>query len=156
MTRTISAGALLAVLLILIAPLGNAEDHSSLDLDAQRGKVLILDFWASWCVPCRRSFPWLNSMHDKYGDDDLVIIGVNVDSERAEADRFLAEYPARFRVHFDGHGELAAKFGVEAMPSSYVIGRDGQIRTRHLGFKVQRQDEYEAAIVAALQEEGDQ
>jgi len=149
-------GVPLAVLLILIAPLGNADDLRSLDLGAQRGKVVILDYWASWCVPCRRSFPWLNSMQDKYGADGLVIIGVNVDHERSEADRFLEEYPARFQVHFDPDGALASKFGVEAMPSSFIIGRDGQIRGRHLGFKVQRQEEYEAAIVAALQEGSNQ
>ena len=144
-------GALIAALFIVIAPLAAAED-GPLDVAAYRGKVVGIDFWASWCVPCRRSFPWLNAMHAKYAGDGLVIIGVNVDSERAEATRFLAEYPADFQIYFDSEGRYAAEYGVEAMPSSFVIGRDGQVRARHLGFKVQKQPDYEAAIVDALRE----
>lgn len=125
----------------------------NLDLSEYRGKVVVLDFWASWCVPCRRSFPWLNSMNDKYAKDGLVIIGVNVDTETKSAAEFLQELPARFRIHYDPDGVLAAKYDVQGMPSSIVIGRDGQTSARHLGFKVRRQNEYEAAIVAAMQRE---
>lgn len=132
-----------------------AETLDSVDLDALRGKVVILDFWASWCVPCRRSFPWLNTMHDKYAADGLVIIGVNLDNEPAEADAFLEEFPPRFGIHFDSRKALAQQFDVMAMPSSYIIGRDGQVFKRHLGFKVRQQDEYEAAIAAALAGQGD-
>lgn len=146
---------LLSAFLILIAAgaavlAAPARASESLDLDAYAGKVVIVDFWASWCVPCRRSFPWLNRMHTRYADDGLVIIGVNVDAERAAADKFLAAYPADFRIHFDNQGDLATKFGVEAMPSSFVIGRDGEVVARHLGFKAKKQDEYEAILVEAL------
>jgi len=133
-----------------LAPAASRADDAALNLDEYRGKVVIVDFWASWCVPCRRSFPWLNSMHDKYADRGLVIVGVNLDLERAEADRFLAEFPPRFRIHFDESKDLAHEFDVVAMPSSYLIGRAGEIVDRHFGFKVMQQDEYEAAIVAAL------
>lgn len=139
-----------ALLLLLQSGIAAADDQ--FDLAAHEGKVVIVDFWASWCVPCRRSFPWLNTMHDKYGDDGLVIIGVNLDQERAAANEFLAEYPPRFRIYYDETKELAKEFGVVAMPSSYIIGRDGEIRKRHYGFKVKKQDEYEAAIVEALGE----
>ena len=125
-------------------------DAPDLDLEQFRGKVVVVDFWASWCVPCRRSFPWLNSMHDKYADDGLVIIGVNLDQERAEAETFLAEYPPQFRIHFDESKDLARKFDVVAMPSSYVLGRDGDIVKSHYGFKVKQQEDYESVIVAAL------
>jgi thiol-disulfide isomerase/thioredoxin len=133
-----------------LAPSVPAEDASSLDLAEFEGKVVVVDFWASWCVPCRRSFPWLNSMHEAYEDDGLVIIGVNLDQERSEADAFLEEFPAQFRIHFDESKELAHQFDVVAMPSSYLLGRDGEIVERHYGFKVKKQDEYEAAIVKAL------
>jgi len=92
-------------------------------------------------------------MNAKYSGDGLVIIGVNLDQEPQEAADFLEEFPARFQIRYDPDGILAKQFDVRAMPSSYVLGRDGQTRAQHLGFKVRRQDEYEAAIVAALQEE---
>lgn len=132
---------------------GSADASETFDLDDYAGKVVVVDFWASWCVPCRRSFPWLNSMQAKYASDGLVVIGVNLDAERAEAESFLAEYPADFRIHFDNDAVLAKAFGVEAMPSSYVIGRDGEIVAQHLGFKARMQDEYEAVLAAALGEQ---
>ena len=134
---------------LLVLP---AETVSSATFDPQEyaGKVVVLDFWASWCVPCRRSFPWLNSMHVKYEGDGLVIVGVNLDMERTEAERFLAEFPAEFRIVYDDEMALARRFEVIAMPSSYVIGRDGEVLAEHLGFKVRKQDEYEAVIREAL------
>jgi cytochrome c biogenesis protein CcmG/thiol:disulfide interchange protein DsbE len=140
----------IALCLVLASASSGAESVAGLQLADYRGKVVVVDFWASWCVPCRRSFPWMNTMQARYGDRGLVVVGVNVDRERAAADRFLAEVPADFRIHFDSEGRLAEEFGVEAMPSSYVIGRDGEIVARHLGFKVRNQDEYEALLVDAL------
>ena len=142
------------VLAILLAPLMAVAQAPSttFNLAEHEGKVVVVDFWASWCVPCRRSFPWLNSMRAKYADQGLVIIGVNVDASRADATAFLDKYPAEFLIHFDTEGSLATEYGVEAMPSSFVIGRDGQVMARHLGFKVKRQDEYEAILVNALGE----
>jgi thiol-disulfide isomerase/thioredoxin len=130
-----------------------AQTVDQLDLREYDGQVVVLDFWASWCVPCRRSFPWLNSMHEKYSAQGLVIIGVNLDASKEDALKFLTEYPASFRIHYDTKAMLARKYGVEAMPSSYVLGKDGEIRARHLGFKVKRQDEYEAIVVEALGEQ---
>ena len=90
------------VLCLAVTPIATAADQSqSLNLSDYRGKVVVLDFWASWCVPCRRSFPWLNTMNDKYADQGLVIIGVNVDQEPASAAEFLEEYPARFQIRYD-------------------------------------------------------
>jgi thiol-disulfide isomerase/thioredoxin len=137
----------LVVPLALLVQTASAADF---DLNEHAGKVVIVDFWASWCVPCRRSFPWFNTMHDKYADDGLVIVGVNLDMERAEAERFLGEFPASFRIVYDDEKALAKQFDVIAMPSSYLIGRDGKIIEQHLGFKVKKQAEYEAAIVSAL------
>ena len=131
---------------------GQAMAVDDLDLADFEGRVVVIDFWASWCVPCRRSFPWLNAMQSKYADDGLVIIGVNVDRVSADADKFLERFPATFNIIYDSEADLAKRFGVQAMPSSFVIGRDGTIRNRHLGFKKKKQDEYEAALVAALKE----
>jgi thiol-disulfide isomerase/thioredoxin len=145
------------VFCLLILPFGflaQSAGASDFKPEEYAGKVVVLDFWASWCTPCRRSFPWLNSMHEKYTEDGLVIVGVNLDLDRAEAERFLGEFPASFRIVYDEDKELAKGFEVIAMPSSYLIGRDGEILERHLGFKVKKQAEYEAAIVNALAQPG--
>ena len=139
---------LAAGLFLILSTALRAED--SLDLTEYRGKVVLLDFWASWCVPCRRSFPWMNRMQQKYGDSGLVIIGVNMDAEAGAAQAFLDDYPAEFRIINDPNGELAREYDVIAMPSSYVIGRDGELVTRHLGFKVRNQDEYESILLETL------
>jgi len=127
-----------------------ASADDSLDLDAYRGNVIVVDFWASWCVPCRRSFPWLNEMHAKYADDGLVIVGINLDASKKDAAAFLEEYPAAFRIYYDSDAAYAKEFDVQAMPSSFVLGRDGKVTAHHLGFKVRRQSDYEAILVAAL------
>lgn len=117
------------------------------------GKVLLVDFWASWCTPCRRSFPWMNEMHEKYREQGLTIVAVNVDRERGAAEEFLRETPARFQLHYDPDGELAEEFGVEAMPTSYLLDSAGNVLARHLGFKLAKAPEYEALIREALRGE---
>ena len=142
---------LISALLLMLSGLTAAADAAGeFQLEQYRGQVVVVDFWASWCVPCRRSFPWMNEMQARYADQGLVVVAVNVDRDRAAAEKFLAEVPADFRIHYDNEGVIAEEFGVEAMPSSYVIGRDGEVVARHLGFKVKKQDEYEAILVSAL------
>ncbi|MGB5739110.1 MAG: TlpA disulfide reductase family protein [Woeseia sp.] len=115
-----------------------------------RGQVVVVDFWASWCVPCRRSFPWLNEMQKKYAADGLVIVGVNEDNDQREAAAFLAEVPADFRIVPDPDGQIASQFDLLAMPTSFLIDRDGVVIENHLGFKVAKTGEYEAALRRAL------
>ena len=146
--HSVIAGLVATILLTFVPITANTAD--ALDLNDYRGKVVILDFWASWCVPCRRSFPWMNEMQEKYADIGLVVIAVNLDNDVSDAEAFLQHYPADFSVHYDQNRQLVRQYAVEAMPSSFLIGRDGTIAERHLGFKVARTDEYEAAIVTAL------
>jgi len=89
-------------------------------------------------------------MQDKYRGEGLVIIAVNLDRNAEDAARFLEKYPAKFEIVYDPEGALAKEYGVEVMPSSIIIGRNGESIERHAGFKVKRQDEYEATIRAAL------
>ena len=119
-------------------------------LQPVEGRVVWVDFWASWCVPCRRSFPWLNSMHRKYESEGLQIIAVNLDKDRALADAFLAEVPAEFALRFDPAGALAKEFGVQAMPSSFLIDLDGNVLASHAGFRTGDTADYERAIQDAL------
>jgi len=139
---------ILLAALLTWTPLAAADP--GLNLSSYEGKVVVIDFWASWCVPCRRSFPWMNDMHDKYAADGLVIIAVNLDRSADDAAQFLAKYPAKFEISYDPTGVLAKKYDVEVMPSSIIIGRNGEMIERHAGFKAKRQDEYEATIRAAL------
>jgi thiol-disulfide isomerase/thioredoxin len=133
-----------------IAPALADVDQSPEDVARSRGEVVWLDFWASWCEPCRQSFPWMNAMQQKYGALGLTVVAVNLDSDHAEAERFLASMPAEFSIQFDPEGRLAKRFEVKAMPSSYVIGRTGEVVERHLGFKESREAKYEASIRVAL------
>ena len=121
-----------------------------LDLERYGGQVVLLDFWASWCVPCRYSFPWMQEMQQHYRDDGLVVIAVNLDNDEAAAKRFLDENPVDFRIVFDRDRQLARKYRVAGMPSSLLIGRDGQVISRQAGFRVKLQDRYEHELAAAL------
>jgi thiol-disulfide isomerase/thioredoxin len=144
-TRIVS-GYLVLVLSTLLLNDGATAGDDTLDLTAYRGKVVVVDFWASWCVPCRRSFPWLDDMQRKYGGDGLVIIGVNEDNDTEDAQAFLQAFPVSFRIVDDHEGAVARGFDLVAMPSSYVFGRDGGLAVRHLGFKTAKQHEYEAVL----------
>ena len=148
----ISQAAAWLLLLALLPLTAGAEDAASqLDLSAHRGKVVVVDFWASWCAPCRRSIPWLGAMQRKYADKGLVVIGVNEDKTAAEAETFLRDVPADFRIVLDLEGDLARQYELIAMPSTYVFGRDGELVARHLGFKVAKQGEYEAMLRNVLE-----
>ena len=135
--------ALAAVLLLFVAKSPSADARSAgdlLDLAAFKGQVVYLDFWASWCGPCRESFPWMNHLESELGHNGLVVIAVNVDRERAEADRFLREHPAQFRIVYDPDGLLPEKFAVRGMPTSFLIDRNGHVQARHEGFLLRDRD----------------
>lgn len=117
-----------------------ASGGELLDLAALKGRVVYVDFWASWCAPCRESFPWMNRMQEELGRDGLVIIAINVDHDHSDAQRFLREHPARFRVVYDPDGVLPEQFGVRGMPTSFLIDRDGRVQSRHAGFRLTDRD----------------
>ena len=141
---------LVGVLLLMIGNAAPADAQLPEAFGPVAAKVIWVDFWASWCAPCRRSFPWMNEMYRKYAADGLEIIAVNVDKERKLAEEFLEETPADFRLHFDPNGSLAAAFGVQAMPSSFVLDANGKVLATHYGFRLADSAEYEQAIRTAL------
>ncbi len=110
-------------------------DNKIINLKDFRGKVVYLDFWASWCLPCRKSFPWMNDMQTRYGGEDFSIIAVNLDSSKADALKFLKKVPANFYIAYDPDGQVATKYNLKAMPSSYLINRKGEIVFIHKGFR---------------------
>jgi len=128
-----------------------AANGSTQKLSDLRGKVVYLDFWASWCIPCRESFPQMNTLQQRYGDRDLVIVAMNLDAKGTDANAFLARYPAQFRIAFDAEGGSAKLFGVKAMPTSFLIGRDGALLYEHRGYRESQAVETELEIQKALQ-----
>jgi cytochrome c biogenesis protein CcmG, thiol:disulfide interchange protein DsbE len=119
-------------------------------LEALRGRVTYVDFWASWCTPCAQSFPWLNRMQDKFADKGLRIVGVGLDEQLSRAQRFLQAHPANFSIIQDPDGLLAERFGVEGMPYAVLLDAEGRILHRHVGFRPAQQADYESVIESAL------
>jgi len=116
-----------------------------------RGRVLYLDFWASWCAPCRQSFPWMNEMLARYHGDGLRIVGVNLDKKPADAARFLEKVPAKFDLAFDASGAIGKTYAVKSMPSSVLIAPNGQVIEVHRGFAEEDKAQLERRIRQALQ-----
>jgi thiol-disulfide isomerase/thioredoxin len=124
--------------------------REAVQLSAQRGKLVYLDFWASWCGPCRQSFPWMNEIQGRYGSQGLQVIAVNLDASRDDARRFLAEVPAQFTVAFDSRGETPRRYAVKGMPSSVLIAPDGTVLAVHTGFRAEDRADLETQITRAL------
>ncbi len=118
-------------------------------LDSLRGKVVLVDFWASWCGPCRSSFPWMAAMSERYGAKGLTIVAINLDKDRSLADAFLEKFPAPFTVAFDPSGRTAEAFGVAAMPTSFLVDRSGAVVYAHAGFDARKTGPLETLIAEA-------
>lgn len=118
-------------------------------LDSLKGHVVLLDFWASWCGPCRQSFPWMAAVQESLAARGLRVVAVNLDKERGPAEAFLARYPVPFAVAFDPGGATAERYGVRAMPTSVLVGRDGKVLLVHAGFDPRTAGAYERSIEEA-------
>ncbi len=103
-------------------------------LSQYRGRVVYVDFWASWCAPCRTSFPLLEKLYQANKDKGFALVAINMDEELAAANKFLHIYPATFDLVRDAEGQWADAYGIETMPTSYIIDRKGIIRHIHNGF----------------------
>jgi cytochrome c biogenesis protein CcmG, thiol:disulfide interchange protein DsbE len=144
------------VLCLCFGPLlvtgGRASARDALDLTQYRGRVVYLDFWASWCAPCQQSFPWMQSLKSTYESRGLTVLAINLDRKRADADRFLAIRQTSFEVRFDAEGEIARAFAIQGMPTSIIIDRRGAVRFTHVGFKPADGSAYETQIQQLLAE----
>lgn len=123
---------------------------ASVSLDQFRGKTVYIDFWASWCGPCRKSFPWMNEMEARYGGDKFAVLAIDVDSDSTLARQFLAQHPASFTVAFDAKGATPQAFGVKGMPTSVLVGPDGKILDVESGFNESQAAAREQLIRAAI------
>ncbi|MBU6267941.1 MAG: TlpA family protein disulfide reductase [Sphingomonadales bacterium] len=138
--------------LALLASSTTPAAADPLDLGQYRGKVVYLDFWASWCGPCKQAFGFLNALRGRHPERDFVIVTVNLDRDHAAAQAFLRAVNTSLPVVYDPAGTLATRFKVSAMPTSVVIGRDGKVRFEHRGYFDAQQRQYEAHVTAALAE----
>ena len=142
---------ILLLLLLLISPVkAEIYDIDRLDLNSHLGKVVYLDFWASWCKPCKESFPWMNSLLEKYPADSFTIITINLDAETDAMHRFLGKVKANFDIYHDASGQIAEQFKIEGMPTSYLIDSRGEVVKKHIGFYTRQIDKYESEIEELL------
>lgn len=122
--------------------------------DDLNGKVVVLDFWASWCGPCKESFPAMEDLQKKYGAKGLVVLAVNVDEKAADMKDFLKDHPATFTIVHDATKKLVGTANISSMPTSYVIGKDGKVFSIHKGFHGKDTiKQYEAEIEKLLSTE---
>jgi thiol-disulfide isomerase/thioredoxin len=114
------------------------------------GKVIYLDFWASWCAPCRTSFPLINKLHEKLKAQGFEVIAINLDEDKANAEQFLKEFPVSFTVLRDDKGKWADQFVVDSMPTSFIIDKQGVVKNIHNGFNSDDINELEQKVTALL------
>lgn len=103
--------------------------------DNLKGKVVMIDFWASWCEPCKASFPAMDDLQKRFADQGLVVIAVNVDENKSDMDDFLKKHAATFTIVRDPSQKLVDKANISTMPSSFLVDRDGRVRFVHSGYR---------------------
>jgi len=111
------------------------NDAQHFKLQRTPDKVLYVDFWASWCPPCAQSFPFMNDLNRDFKSKGLQVIAINMDQSLEDTKTFLSKYPANFTVMTDIDEQCTKRFDLKAMPSSYLVDRNGVIRYTHLGFR---------------------
>ena len=126
------------------------EDQPGISMEGLQGKVVYVDFWASWCAPCLKSLPLYNDMYHKYKDQGLEVVAINVDNPIEDGLDFLIDTPLDFLIPSDPDGETAELFEVIGMPTSYLINAEGQVELVHMGFRDGDMAIIEQAIQAAL------
>jgi thiol-disulfide isomerase/thioredoxin len=117
-----------------------------------KGKVVLLDFWASWCIPCRKSFPEVDALQRELKPRGLEVVAVNVDEQQKNADAFLAKYPHTMTVALDPRGNAARAFDLQAMPSTMIVDRAGRIRYTHQGYSEKTIGQFRSEVLQLLAE----
>ena len=126
-------------------------DDNPLPLPPPRGQIILLDFWASWCGPCRLSLPALNRLQKDFDPSDFSIVAISVDYVDEDALDFLKRYPVDYPVLIDKTGDSGRAFSVAGMPSGYLLDRDGLIREIHVGFRKGDEEQLRESISALIQ-----
>ncbi len=142
---------ILLLLLLVVYPV-KAEIYNidQLDLKSHQGKVVYLDFWASWCKPCQKSFPWMNDLLARYPAEAFSVITINLDAQTEQMHHFLGKVKADFDIYHDPSGQIAEQFEIEGMPTSYLIDANGKVVKKHIGFYTKKVDQYQDEIEELL------
>lgn len=125
---------------------------SNIRLSEYRGQVVLLNFWASWCGPCRQEFPHLDDLHQKYAGLGFTVFGVNVEQDRASADKVLRDIPVTFPVLFDENNQVSELYNVDAMPMTVLVDRNGVVRFLHRGYRPGFEMAYDKQVRALVKE----
>ena len=124
----------------------------NLRLSEYRGDVVLINFWASWCGPCRQEMPVLSELHDKYQALGFTVLGVNVEADTVKAKKLLKDMPVSFPVVFDSDSVVSKQYDVVAMPSTVLVDRDGNMRYLHKGYKSGLEDVYQQQVRELIRE----
>lgn len=142
-----------------VAPARGAPDFTlpsiggpNLRLQEQRGRVVLVNFWATWCGPCRVEMPHLNRLYDKYRDAGFVLLAVNIDEDPKNAANLASKLGMRFPVLLDTDKKVSRLYDLSAMPSTMLIDRDGRVRYTHRGYRDGYEQTYEQQIRELLRE----
>jgi peroxiredoxin len=130
-----------------------SRDGAQVSLASLKGKVVMVNFWATWCVPCRQEMPHLQALYERYNSLGFELLAVNVEKNNAEgARKWLEETPVTFPVLFDPNNEVTKLYKVQTMPSTVLVARDGTMRFIHHGYKPGYESEYQTQVRALLRE----
>lgn len=127
-------------------------EGSNLRLEEYRGQVVLLNFWASWCGPCRQEMPLLDRLHHRYEDTGFAVLGVNVEGEAAPAQEIVDAINVTFPILIDDGQQVSQMYNLQAMPSTVVIDRDGVVRYIHLGYKPGDEAKYVEVVKRLIRE----
>ena len=129
-----------------------SKEGENVRLSDHRGQVVLLNFWASWCGPCRQEMPILDDMHNKYKSLGFTVLGVNLDAKSSKAIKYLKDTPVTFPVLYDPKGDVSGEYGVQIMPSTVIIDKDGKVRYLHEGYKTGYENDYIKQVKKLLRE----
>lgn len=128
------------------------KKQQTISLSNYKGKVVYLDFWASWCGPCRKAFPLIDKLQKQYKNDGFVVLAINEDSDEKSAKLFLLENKVSFTAAFDKGGNAASLYQLRGMPSSFLIDKKGVVKAAYVGFNEHKMKAIKAQVHALVNE----
>ena len=129
-----------------------SNSGKNMKLSELRGQVVLLNFWASWCGPCRQEMPLLDALHKRYKKVGFTVLGVNVESDSSKARKYLSSVKVQFPILFDTTNQVSKTYKVEAMPTTIIIDRNGNMRYLHTGYKPGYENDYRKQVKKLLRE----